>query len=478
MGSLKDFFNRFRRLGGADPIKHVVVLMFENHSFDQMLGAFQSVYPQLNGVDPLRPLSNRDSTGREYRQLETRDTVVSPDPMHELANALRQLQGGNSGFVADYELDYPATTTMDRQRIMSYFPIGQLPALHALAQHFTICDHWFCSVPGPTWTNRFFVHSGTSMGLVRMPESAGDAGMFLRYTQDTIFDRLNERGIAWRVYFGDVPQSLVLRHQWRPRNARRYRHIRAFFADAEDHADAFPQYSFIEPSYMTGEQNDDHPPHSTMRAQRLLARVYNAIRANEALFNSTLLVVLYDEHGGFYDHVSPPSAVPPDAHRHEYTFDRLGVRVPALLASPWVERGVLSTEFDHTSLLRYLIDKWHLGELTTRVRNAQSFASAIRTTGSPRTDTPERLPVPPIALRMAAEEPPFGAAEDVTPAELAEPPNDLQRSLLAFTEHLEQTELPPVARPMVVAAAGPIGETQAARLRVDTFLAKQSAKAD
>jgi len=234
MGILQRLPRWLRAIGGADPIKHVVVLMFENHSFDQMLGCFKSVYPELEGVDPTNPLGNRDSTGRVYLQSESRDTVVSPDPRHELDHVLAQLTDNNSGFVSEYEKEYPATTPEQRQQIMGYFPLDFLPALHTLARHFTICDHWFSSVPGPTWTNRFFVHTGTSNGFVSMPEAATDAQMFLRYGQDTIFDRLNDRNIFWRVYFGDIPQSLVLRHQWWPTNAVRYRPIHSFFADAQE----------------------------------------------------------------------------------------------------------------------------------------------------------------------------------------------------------------------------------------------------
>src|SRR5208282_3724767 len=138
--------------------------------------------------------------------------------------------------------------------------------------------------------------------------------------------------------------------------------------------------------------------HTTLNAQALLGNVYNALRQNDRLWTSTLLVVLYDEHGGFYDHVPPPAAVPPDGHSlPAFGFDRLGVRVPALLVSPWVERKVLKTEFDHTSLLKYLTEKWSLRALTDRVAKAQSFGSAIRTTGQPRTETPATVTVPAVS---------------------------------------------------------------------------------
>jgi phospholipase C len=447
-----------------DPIKHVVVLMFENHSFDQMLGCYNSVYSGLEGVDSRNV--NFDSGGRPYPQSETHDLVVSPDPMHELANVRNQLA---SGFVLDYESAYPGTSSADRARIMGYYPRGVLPVTHGLADNFMICDHWFSSVPGPTWTNRFFVHSGTSNGFVSMPEGIGDLGHFLRYDQDTIFDRLTERRIKWRVYFGDVPQSLVLRDQRRPSNARNYRLMHSFWDDTRS-ARSFPAYSFIEPSYFYGEQNDDHPPNSSVRAQRLLARVYNALRANEELWKSTLLVVLYDEHGGFYDHVTPPAAVPPDGRTDEYTFDRLGVRVPALLISPWIAKGFANTVFDHTSLLRYLLDKWNLEPLTERVSAANSFADLI---SAYRSDTPVSMPVPQIVASMAMEARPAGAAEDITSEELDEPLNDYQRSLFAFSEYLD-SEQPRTTRAMMT--AGPLAETVVARRRVASFLEERGAR--
>jgi len=245
-----------------------------------------------------------------------------------------------------------------------------------------------------------------------------------------------------------------------------------FFSDVQGPAGAFPSYSFIEPNYFKGEQNDDHPPHSTMRAQRLLAHVYNELRKNEALWNSTLLVVLYDEHGGFYDHVPPPAAVPPDQYQDKFTFDRLGIRVPALLVSPWVDRRVISTKFDHTSLLKYLTELWKLGPLTERVRQANGFSEAFR--NSPRTDTPPSVPVPPL-IAVAG---PLG----VTDQELAEPVNENQKALLVFSKHLEvQTVISfapgSAALEAAVPDVGPMIEFQLAKRRVLAFLNQQKAQA-
>jgi hypothetical protein len=146
-----------------------------------------------------------------------------------------------------------------------------------------------------------------------------------------------------------------------------------------------------------------------MKAQKLIAHVYNSIRANDALWKSTLLVIFYDEHGGFYDHVVPPAAVPPDEHHEEYTFAQLGIRVPALLVSPWVGHGVEKTQFDHTSLLKYLTEKWDLGPLGARTAAANSIGISVNQT-APRDNatvrielTPDQLSPPDADLEEKAE---------------------------------------------------------------------------
>jgi phospholipase C len=411
----------------SDPINHVIVLMLENRSFDRMLGSLRAVFPGLESLNPTAPHTNMDDRGQAFPQTPAAQMVVQPDPMHDLVNVLRQIGNNNANFVLDYAISYPATTSSQRSEIMAYHAFGSLPVLHTLARNFTICDHWFSSVPGPTWTNRFFVHSGTSLGRVRMPEGVFNLDLHF-YDQTTIYDRLNEAGKSWKVYYHDFPQSWVLTHQLEPPNAARYDTISKFFQDAAGPESAFPSYTFIEPKYFWPDQNDDHPPHDSLRAQDLLARVYNAVRPNTALWNSALLVVLYDEHGGFFDQVSPPAAVPPDGHTEEYTFDRLGVRVPALLISPWVSAGVVSTVFDHTSLLKYLTDKWALGPLTARVAQANSVAPALATTGQPRTDTPPSVALPPGTTFQAVVE-----SQPPSPDAI----NENQHALVAFSRYLE-----------------------------------------
>jgi phospholipase C len=151
----------------SDPIRHVVHLILENRSFDQMLGALTAVHAELDGVDPAAPAKNADPSGRTYVQEPTKiRQMLKWDPRHEVPNVAVQLENDNSGFVKNFSEQYPDSTTEARQLIMSYYPLDFLPALHALGRQFTVCDRWFASVPGPTWPNRFFALSGTSSGTV------------------------------------------------------------------------------------------------------------------------------------------------------------------------------------------------------------------------------------------------------------------------------------------------------------------------
>src|SRR5579863_7327967 len=211
--------------------------------------------------------------------------------------------------------------------------------------------------------------------------------------------------------------------------------------------------------------NDAHPPHDSLDSDALVASVYNAIRASDELWQSTLLVVLFDEHGGFYDHVSPPPAIPPDHHQEEYSFDRYGLRVPALLISPYVGNAVFSELLDHTSLLRYLQVKWNLGYLGDRTAAAGTFAAAIQAAA--------RVPALSVAPRPPKD---IGAAPAVSLDRLT----DHQNAIVALSHALESMTY---EDPNVVAArsrqvlSGPQSQIDAAVDRVSSFLAQQAAKA-
>jgi phospholipase C len=447
-----------------DPIKHVVLLMLENRSFDHILGDCAKVTAEMGA-----PGGANIYDGRTFPQAPGAARILAKDPGHDTKDVLIQLGGkagvpANGGFVLDYARSYGHLTDAELLEVMKYHAEGSLPAMHMLAGNFMLCLRWFASVPGPTWTNRLFALSGTSLGRVSMPNGIMNLNLHW-YDQSTVFDRLNEKGRSWKVYFDDVPLSLLFVHQWAPENAARHQHMQDFYQDAAGPEEKFPAFALIEPAYMQPGANDGHPPHDILDCDALVGKVYNAIRGNEALWESTLLVVVFDEHGGFYDRVSPPVAVPPDHHDEEYSFDRLGPRVPAILVSPHVANGWDATDFDHTSLLRYLQEKWGLGDLGARTASAHSIGALIQPADPSRM---EALPgaVPPLTTTspMLAPKGAPVAVEALT---------DHQAALVALSHTLEaMTD----EDPNVVAArsrqvlTGPQSQIDAAVDRVESFL--------
>lgn len=240
---------------------------------------------------------------------------------------------------------------------MHYFTPDQVPVISTLAQSFGVSDCWHASAPCQTWPNRFFAHTGTALGHV-------DNHTFpIPFPAESIFHRLENGGIAWRVYYHDMPQSILLGDLWLYA-AFHFRGFHQFLADAS--TGALPGYSFIEPRYFTDLfinkiPNDEHPPHNVVYGEQLIAAVYNAVRASPC-WKQTLLIITYDEHGGCYDHVPPPLAVPPDHHdQYGFAFDSYGVRVPAVLVSPYIAPGSKlrpgpnadgnTYPFDHSSII-------------------------------------------------------------------------------------------------------------------------------
>lgn len=444
----------------GDPIEHVIVLMLENRSFDHVLGdcpkVKQNVGHALNG--------RNQYGGKGYSQQPGAARVVADDPHHDLPDVMVQLSAHgsakvNGGFVLDYARNYPKLATPGE--VMKYHEYGALPAIQVLAENFTICDQWHASVPGPTWPNRLFAMSGTSLGRVKMPNGILSLNLHW-YDQATVFDRLNEKAKAWKVYFGDTPLSFLLVHQWEPKNAIRHRHMTEFYEDAAGDPKAFPAFAFIEPSYLNPGANDAHPPHDIVEADVLVARVYNAIRANEELWKSSLLVILFDEHGGFYDPLYPPAAIAPDHHTEEYDFTQYGVRVPALLVSPYAANTFDSDLLDHTTLLKYLQDKWGLGDLGARTAQAKSISPALR--NPLRTDTPKTVETAHPAVTVT-----------VTQKELT----DHQAAVVALSQHLETMageDANVVAARSRQVLSGAQSQMDAAVDRVEAFISHQKSK--
>jgi phospholipase C len=384
--------------------------MLENGSFDRMLGFMRSpAYPieGLTGQEtvPIDPMDRRSprvavTTGVPYRgsfNVNSTDDKTAIDPGHDFTSVLNQISRGstngeptNEGFIWSYA-HQTNSTTEHAQKIVQCFAPDQLPVLTTLAREFAICDHWFSSIPGPTWPNRLFVHAATSAGHV-------DNVFYLgAYTMDTIYDRLDQSGVSWKIYFHDFPQAILLDHLQTETSRTRFRLFEEFLTDARN--GTLPNYAFIEPRYadfLLFKANDQHPPHDVALGEYLIADVYEALRASPQ-WEHSLLVITYDEHGGIYDHLPPPPTVNPDgkvSRNPEFHFDRLGVRVPTVLVSPYIPNGTIDSQvYDHTSLLATIEKRFQLSPLTKRDATAHTFDTNLRL-AAPRRNTPETLPRP------------------------------------------------------------------------------------
>jgi len=379
---------------GLDALKHIVVLMMENRSFDHMLGSLKAVDPQIDGVDGTQWNPNTMGNKVHVQPLAEFQSQLDPDPNHHFPAVDLQIFGDNQGaervanmqgFVKSY---YQQREDVGHsQKIMYYFPDDKLPVLTSLATNFAVFNRWFASIPGPTICNRAFAHYGTSFGQV---------GMNMFYPRGkSIYERLQDGGRTAKLYYFDQASSTMevvnlLQHQ--PHLFGTYDQ---FLADCK--SGTLSDYSFIEPNY-TDHDNDDgaqlacdqHPDHNVQAGELFIAAVYNAIRSNPDLWTSTALLLVYDEHGGIYDHVPPPpctpdgySAGPADTGlNYTFHFDRLGVRVPAVLISPWVPKGlVVPSErvFEHASIpntvTRHFLGGNAIG--TAREQNSETFLDLL-----------------------------------------------------------------------------------------------------
>jgi phospholipase C len=405
-------------------LDHIIVLMMENHSFDRMLGALLPYRPDGGGIVGMNPMASNDDNSPtplmpiNHVMAPTTTRLIHDDPMHDFSDVAEQIKGPNLGYVTNYARTYPTTAWQQRQEIMGYYDVGKndiVPNLHALAKQYTICDRWFSSLPGPTFANRVFMHTGTSRGYTtNSPANA--------WTQTSIYDVLGNNGIPWAIYYSDLSSSVLL--QPMPLYAYRIRDFRdALSAPAKN----FPRYCFLEPNYgvySNTSENDQHPMSDVTAGDKFIGEVYNALRKNDELWQSSLLVIVYDEHGGFYDHVLQPPTIPPDDRRDASGFDfkKLGVRVPAVVVSPWLDQGVISDTFDHTSLLKFVIEQFGLplDYLGNRVSAPTTNTLTKYLRKSPRS-TYGQLP----ATKLA----PIDVPDDL-------PQSDLQQALIASGHQL------------------------------------------
>lgn len=436
--------------GLMDKVDHVVVLMLENRSFDCLLGQLRPADSGFNGIvgtesNPFNLTAGGTKTICVWNDptLEVGQmTIPTPDPGELFADMNVQLFGLDRapvaqppmiGFVDSYMRQPAAEEAYDSKAPMHYFTPDQVPVISLLARSFAVCDQWHASAPCQTWPNRFFVHTASAGGYVN------NSPAHFPYLMPTIFRRLESVGRTSRIYFHDVPQSITLADQWFSAGER-FRPIGDFLDDAEH--GSLPDYSFIEPRYFTDEvlgllPNDQHPPHDVVYGEQLIAQIYNAVRSSPA-WKKTLLIITYDEHGGCYDHVSPPPAKPPEpqAGHDGFLFDRYGVRVPAIIISPYVSAGTVlrndtrsgGRPYDHTAIIRTLRERFDPTgvALTGRDATAPSLDIAL-TLDEPSNDGPDKIEIP--AYYPSSGE--VQRAKDM-------PPNDLQRSLCTLSAHLPQ----------------------------------------
>jgi phospholipase C len=399
-------------------IKHVVQLMLENRSFDQMLGFLYTdadnkspagdAYNGLTGSE-----FNLDAAGNKVTVFRIVDGTMPHPYLMPKSNPREGFEATNlqiygvdpvpkgtkatmGGFVASFtsaiaydqgrhEPDaLPETKPSD---IMGMYDPKMLPVMSALAKGFAVCDRWFSSVPTETFPNRAFACTGTSLGHLKDD--------FKLLNTPSIFGRLSDAGLDWAA-FGYASEPYIRTDYPDTRAADRSKFGQ--FSDFQQRCKSgtLPAYTFLEPSWGTS-GNSQHPVGDVALGEKLIYDVYQALRANADTWNGTLLIITYDEHGGNYDHVIPPgTATPPDDHLGDidhFDFKRFGVRVPALLVSPWVKKGSVfragaGTEIDHTTVLATLRALWPtIKPLAKRDAAAPNLLSAL-TEAKPRADDP------------------------------------------------------------------------------------------
>ena len=367
---------------GLDSLQHIVVLMMENRSFDHMLGSLKAVNANIDGVTD--QISNPDTTGAPVKPqpLAEFQSQLDPDPDHHFPAVDLQIFGGDKspnrvanmqGFIKSYFNQQGDVG--HSQKIMYYFKQTDLPVLTTLALEFAVFNRWFSSIPGPTICNRAFAHYGTSFGKVDL------SPMYINEPFKSIYTRLigaTPQHTA-KVYYYDTTSSTMEVVNLLQNQPELFGTYQQFLEDCSN--GTLPDYSFIEPNYSdhdtdSGEQvaNDQHPDHNVQAGELFIASIYNAIKQNPNLWASTALLIVYDEHGGIYDHVVPPACGPDlfTASANDtgtgmpFSFDRLGVRVPAILISPWIPKGtVVDRVFDHASIPA-TVTKFFLGDYSPR----------------------------------------------------------------------------------------------------------------
>jgi phospholipase C len=403
---------------GLSGLQHIVVLMMENRSFDHMLGSLSADDPRIDGIN--NATGNPDTTGTMIKPqpLAEFQGQLDPDPDHHFPAVDLQIFGGDTspnrtanmqGFVKSYFNQQE--DVQHSQKIMYYFTRENLPVLTTLATEFALFNRWFASIPGPTICNRAFAHYGTSFGRVDMNL------VYINEPFKSIYSRLINASPKHtsKLYYYDVASSTMEIVNLLQNQPELFGTFEQFLSDCKN--GQLPDYCFVEPNYSdhdsdSGEEiaSDQHPDHNVQAGEMFIAQVYMAIKRNPALWASTALLIVYDEHGGIYDHVVPPACtqdqftatVNDTGTGMEFKFDRLGVRVPAILVSPWIPKAtIVDRTFDHASIPG-TVTKFFLGDYdprSPREKSADVFIEPNKQTVDPnrnllslpamRTDCPD-----------------------------------------------------------------------------------------
>jgi phospholipase C len=387
----------------ASPFAHIVVLMMENRSFDHMLGYLKDDdYPidGLNG-DETNPAAVEGPAIRVSPDARSIGDL-NPDPSHEFQdinvqifgdpNAIDTGQVKMQGFVQNYATD--SKNAIQGENVMKCFHVGSLPVLSTLATQYAICDRWFSSVPASTIPNRLFAHAASSGGSLTQDAVLAPA------TAKTIFQVIDDPAnpATYRIYSNG--STILMANLYLAHNQNKFFDYSSFQQDCKD--DLLPEYTFIEPSYddnLSAGQfaTSQHPDFAIDAGEGLIAQVYNAVRSSPS-WNDTLLLIVYDEHGGLFDHVTPPALTPnpaypaiPPSQDFGFKFDRLGVRVPAVFVSPRIQAGtILHQQFDHCSIVATVRKLFCLDKTPFNWREAQAATFdgiANLTDAQIRTDT-------------------------------------------------------------------------------------------
>jgi phospholipase C len=339
-------------LGGIDAI---VVLMMENRSFDHFFGALRSdaSYANASTVDGLRGSESNLSASGETVTVFKMDNFTPEDPPHDWDPVHASWNdGANDGFVKAHQ-------GASEKEVMGFHDRSQIPFYYWLADNYTVCDRWFCSLLGPTWPNRYYLHAASSGG---QKDNSFGGGNF-----DNVWDRLKAKSVPAKNYYDGTVAWYLGGFLGKVLSNNPTAGLAQFFTDAQ--AGTLPAFSVIDPDFAA---NDDHPNHDIMRGQAFVASIYKALTESPQ-WSRCLFVITYDEHGGFYDHVPPPATEDDNPE-----FAQLGFRVPAIVIGPTVRRGhVNSTVLEHSSVAATLKTRFGIDSLSRRMDVSNDLSSCI-----------------------------------------------------------------------------------------------------